>query len=222
MPKRVSDVIEEYLETIYRLQERSGIAKTSDLVAMLNVAPGTITNTIERLERNLLVVHEPYRGVRLTDEGHRIALDVVRRHRLIERLLTDLLDIEWDKAHELACDLEHWIDSEVARKIEHVLRCPRVCPHGNPIPTEDGEIIDEEVYPLTEFRVGEKGIISRIIEETPEFLKYLGELGVKPERAIEIIHKAPRNDPITIKVDGRIQALSHRAASFIMIRRAKE
>ncbi|MBS7606587.1 MAG: metal-dependent transcriptional regulator [Candidatus Bathyarchaeia archaeon] len=221
MPKRVSDVIEEYLETIYRLQERSGIAKTSDLVAMLNVAPGTITNTIERLERNLLVVHEPYRGVRLTDEGRRIALDVVRRHRLIERLLTDLLEIEWDKAHELACNLEHWIDSEVARRIEHVLGCPRVCPHGNPIPTEDGEIIDEEVYPLTEFKVGERGIVSRIIEETPEFLRYLGELGVKPERSIEIIHKAPQNDPITIKVDGRVQALSHRVASLIMIRRAE-
>ncbi|MFB0502553.1 MAG: metal-dependent transcriptional regulator, partial [Candidatus Bathyarchaeia archaeon] len=109
----VSSVIEEYLEVIYRLQERSGVARTLELAEMLNVAPGTITNTVERLEKESLIVHEPYKGVRLTEKGRGIALRMVRKHRLSERLLTDILDVEWDKVHDAACQLEHGISDEI-------------------------------------------------------------------------------------------------------------
>jgi len=215
----VSDVIEEYLETIYRLQERGGVARTNDLVLMLSVAPGTVTNTIERLEKRLLIIHEPYRGVQLTNEGRRIAINVIRKHRLLERLLTDILEVDWDKVHEIACSLEHWITEDVARKIGRVLSYPKKCPHGNPIPDERGEILSEEAQPLTEFEVGDRGIISRIIEEKTEFLHYLNKIGIKPEKCVEIIDKAPLGDPITIKIDGSVQALSHKMALLVMARK---
>jgi len=221
LPAKLSNVIEEYLEAIYRLQERNGIARTGDLVKMLNVAPGTITNTIERLEKDLLVVHEPYKGVQLTEEGRRIAIDVIRRHRLLERLLTDLLEVEWDKAHDIACQLEHWIPRDVAKKIEHVLKNPKTCPHGNPIPTEKGEIFEEKSFPLKDFRVGDKGIIIKIADEKTNFLKYFNKLGIKPGKRIEIIEKAPMGDPIIIKIDGKICAINRSMASSIMIRKIK-
>jgi len=219
MPKRISATVEEYLETIYRLQERSGVARTSDLVVMLEVAPGTVTNTIDRLERDLLVIHKPYKGVQLTDRGRKIAISVIRRHRLLECLLADFLGVEWEKSHEIACSLEHWISEDIAKKIERVLNYPKTCPHGNPIPTELGEIIEEGAYPLTMSKVGEKVIIAKIIEEKPEFLRYFSKLGIRPKKQIEIVDKGPLNDPIAIKIDGKVQALNRKVASSIMIRR---
>ena len=164
MPAKVSDIIEEHLETIYRLQERGGVARTSDIVRLMNVAPGTVTNTVERLEKELLVLHKPYKGVQLTERGRRIALSVIRRHRLLERLLTDLLNIEWDKSHAIACKLEHWINEA-------------------------------------------------------EFLQYLNKIGIKPQKNVEVVNRAPLSGPITIKIDGEIHALSRGMASLIMVRK---
>ncbi len=220
MTAEVSNVIEEYLEVIYRLQEKSGVARTSDLVKMLNVAPGTITNTVERLEKESLIVHEPYKGVQLTEKGCGIALRIVRKHRLSERLLTDILSVEWDKAHDAACQLEHGISDEVAKKIEKTLGHPKTCPHGNPIPTECGGIIEESFQPLTKFDIQEKGIIVKITDESPELLQYFSTLGLKPETSIEVVEKAPFDGPITVRIDGKDHALSRKIAALIKIRKA--
>jgi len=219
LPAKVSDIIEEHLETIYRLQERGGVARTSDIVRLMNVAPGTVTNTVERLEKELLVLHKPYKGVQLTERGRRIALSVIRRHRLLERLLTDLLNIEWDKSHAIACKLEHWINEDVAKKIEQVLNNPRTCPHGNPIPTEHGRIFEEKPQPLVGCKVGERIIIAKIIDEKAEFLQYLNKIGIKPQKNVEVVNRAPLSGPITIKIDGEIHALSRGMASLIMVRK---
>ncbi|MEM2875360.1 MAG: metal-dependent transcriptional regulator, partial [Candidatus Bathyarchaeia archaeon] len=135
MPTKISSIVEEYLETIFRLQERSGVARTSALIKALNVSPGTVTNTVERLERGCFIIHEPYRGVKLTEKGQRIALKIVRKHRLLERLLTDILNVAWERVHDAACQLEHNLSDEIVKKIEKVLGHPKTCPHGNPIPT---------------------------------------------------------------------------------------
>src|SRR3990170_7716439 len=102
----VSATVEEYLEAIYRLEESKGSAKTSELAQRMKVAVGTITNTVESMENQSLIVHEPYKGVKLTSKGRKMALDVLRRHRLSERLLTDVLQLDWSKAHDEACKLE--------------------------------------------------------------------------------------------------------------------
>ncbi|MEM1673951.1 MAG: metal-dependent transcriptional regulator [Candidatus Bathyarchaeia archaeon] len=211
--------MEEYLEVIYRLQERYGVAKTGDLVDMLGVSPGTVTNTIERLEKMLLVIREPYKGVQLTEKGKKIALNIIRRHRLLERLLFDILGVEWCKVHELACNLEHWINDYVAKKIENILGFPKKCPHGNPIPTEDGKIFEEVEHPLFEVNVGERAKISRILKEEGATLSYLEGIGVEPEKIIEVMEKSPLNDLIIIKVNGGVRTLSREVASLIMVRK---
>ena len=215
----VTEVVEEYLEGIYRLQEKSGVARTSDIVKMLQVVPGTVTNTVERLEKEGMLRHEPYRGVKLTDKGRKIALDVIRRHRLSERLLTDFIRVDWDKAHDAACKLEHGITDDVIKKLEKALGHPKTCPHGNPIPTACGGIVEEKSEPLSTFDSKESGVIVKIKDETSEVLEYIAALGLLPGASIEIVERAPFDGPMTVKVGGANHALSLSMASIIWVKR---
>jgi len=217
----VTAVIEEYLECIYKLQEKSGVARTSDIVKSLGVVPGTVTNTVEWLEKEGLVTHKPYKGVKLTEKGRKIALQVIRRHRLSERLLTDILCMEWDKVHDAACKLEHVITDEMMQPLEKTLKHPKTCPHGNPIPTKCGGIIEEESQPLLELATGEQSTIVKITEESLDLLHYLDTIGLVPRASIEILEKAPLNGPITVKVGSTNHAISRAVASIIRVKRAK-
>jgi len=219
MMKEVTAVIEEYLEAIYRLQEKSGVARTSDIVELLRVVPGTVTNTVERLEKEGYVTHEPYKGIKLTERGLKIALRVVRKHRLSERLLTDILHVEWDKVHDAACKLEHGITDEIIKPLEKALKDPKTCPHGNPIPTRHGGIIEEKSQPLTALNEREQGTIVKITEEKSDLLRYLDTLGLVPGASLEIVEKAPFDGPITIKVGATNRALSRAMASIIRVKR---
>jgi DtxR family Mn-dependent transcriptional regulator len=217
----VTEVVEEYLEGIYRLQEKSGVARTSDLVKLLQVVPGTVTNTVERLEKEGMLRHESYRGVKLTDKGQKIALDVIRRHRLSERLLTDFVHVDWDKVHDAACKLEHGITDDVIKKLEKALGHPKTCPHGNPIPTACGGIVEEKSEPLSTLKSKESGVVVKIRDETPEVLKYIASLGLQPGASIEIVEKAPFDGPVTVKVGGANHALSLSMASNIWVKRTQ-
>lgn len=217
--EEISAVIEEYLECIYRLQEKSGVARTNDIVKSLGVVPGTVTNTVKWLEKEGLVTHKPYKGVKLTEKGRKIALQVIRRHRLSERLLTDILHMDWDKVHDAACKLEHSLTNEIIKPLEKALKHPKTCPHGNPIPTKCGGIIKEESQPLTELGTGEQSTIVKIIEERTDLLHYLNKLGLVPGASIEILEKAPLNGPITVKVGSTSHALSRAIASVIQVKR---
>lgn len=219
MVEQVTVVTEEYLETIYRLQEKSGVARTSDLVNMLKVVPGTITNTVERLEKEGYVTHEPYKGVKLTEKGLKIALQIVRRHRLSERLLTDILHVKWDRVHDAACKLEHDITDEIDKPLEKALRHPKTCPHGNPIPTKCGGIIEEKSQPLSSLNERKKSIVIKITDEKPDLLRYLNTIGLVPGASIEILEKAPFNGPITLKIGTTNRALSRAMASVIQVKK---
>jgi len=219
MNKEVTAIVEEYLEGIYKLQEKVGVARTSDIVTLLQVAPGTVTNTVERLERDGLITHAPYKGVKLTEKGKRIALNVIRRHRLSERLLTDILNVEWGKAHEVACKLEHDIDYDIIERLEKTLNHPKTCPHGNPIPTECGGIVEEKSQPLVELKVKENCKVIKITEEKPELLNYLKTLGLVPGIQIEVVEKAPFDGPITLRIGKANRVLSHEVASIIKVKR---
>lgn len=222
MNVEVTSATEEYLEIIYKLQKKSGVATTSDLARALKVTPGTVTNTIARLEKESFVIHEPYRGVRLTEKGRRIALRTIRKHRLSERLLTDLLNVEWERVHEAACKLEHSISDEIAKKIEKALGHPKTCPHGNPIPTECGGIIEKSSEPLSEFNIGDKGVIAKITDERRELLEYLSSLEVRPDKIVEIVDKAPFGGPITVRIEGKNHAISREIASLIEARKIEQ
>jgi len=218
--KEVSSTIEEYLEAIYKLEEKKGLAKTGDLAKELNVTLGTITNTIESMEKQSLVSHKPYKGVKLTKKGRKIALDVVRRHRLSERLLTDILRLEWSKAHDAACKLEHAIaDKDIIKPLEKALGKPKTCPHGNPIPSESGRIIEEKSELLANLGLGEEGTIVKITDERQDLLQYLATLGLVPGANVQIEEKAPFNGPIMVRVMGASYALGRNVASVIWVKK---
>lgn len=217
----VSSTIEEYLEAIYRLEERDGAAKTSELAKELKVTLGTITNTIESMEKQTLVEHRPYKGVKLTPKGRKIALDVVRRHRLSERLLVDILRVEWSKAHDAACRLEHaFADKELSTPLEEALGHPKTCPHGNPIPSESGRLVEERSEVLHSLEAGDKGIIVKVTDERVDILRYLSKLGLVPGAVVEIEEKAPFNGPIMIRVGNANYALGRNVASVIWVKKS--
>lgn len=166
------------MENIYRLQERDGAARTKKLAVIMSVTLGTVTNTIESLERRGFVKHLPYRGVRLTKEGEAIAINVIRRHRLVERLLTDILNMEWTEVHEFACKLEHSFTEKLAILISKKLGYPKTCPHGNPIPTRKGDMVKDKSKPLTSLRPDEEGRIVKIVEESGRLLRFLSSQGL--------------------------------------------
>jgi DtxR family Mn-dependent transcriptional regulator len=207
---------EEYVETIYRLQKRRGVAKTKDLADELKVVPGSITNTIEHLEKHSLVKHEPYRGVRLTQKGEKLALDILRRHRLAERLLADILNAEWSDVHESACKLEHALNKDVIALLEKKLENPRVCPHGNPIPTEKGELEEEESYPVTEIGLNETCIVAKITDERRTTLQALSKRGIRPGIPVHVVKSQPSS--IVLCVNGKECTLNHDIASSIWVR----
>lgn len=219
MVTEVTDVTEEYLEAIYRLQQQGGVARTNEIVKMLRVVPGTVTNTMKRLQRDRLITRKPYRGVKLTEKGLRIALDVIRRHRLSERLLTDILKVEWAEAHEAACGIEHGLTEDIISNLERVLGHPTTCPHGNPIPTKSGDIIEEESKVLTRLNPQERGVIKKIEHEESDILRYLNTLNLKPGTLVKVIEKAPFNGPITIAVNGKTLALGRNITTKIWIRK---
>jgi len=220
---KISPAIEEFLEAIYKLQKEDGSAKTTQLAKSLNVALGTVTNTIEKLERLNLIVHTAYKGVKLTKKGEALALSVIRRHRLSERLLTDFLRIEWDEVHEKACLIEHGISDEVASLIEEKLNYPKTCPHGNPIPTQDGQIEEEkELTLLTELKPQEKFTIVKITEEKGEVLKHLKKHNLIPGSSAKLESLQPLKNLILINVNDETCCLTQQAASKIWVKKLKE
>jgi len=216
----VSAKAEEYLEAIYRLEKKIGVAKTLELARQLKVVPGSVTNTIESLERRGLVIHEPYKGAKLTEKGRKLAINVLRRHRLAERLLTDVLGLDWSRAHDAACKLEHGIAEDIVKPLEKALRHPKTCPHGNPVPTACGGIIEEKSEPLTNLDPGEKGTIAKITKEESDVLQHLATLGIMPGVTVEVEEKAPFDGFVIIKVGDVSHTLEHKCASIINVRRS--
>jgi len=219
MSAEITSTTEEYLETIYRLEQKEGAARTGEIASDLGVALGTVTNTIEHMEDEGLVSHVPYRGVRLTGRGMKGALSVIRRHRLSERLLTDMIGVNWADVHAPACRLEHGLSDEIIKPLEKALKHPKTCPHGSPIPTKYGEIIEEKSEPLVALDEREGATVVKITEERADLLRYLETMGLVPGASINVIDKAPFDGPITIKVGEARRALSRSMASVIMVKR---
>ncbi|MDG6222260.1 MAG: metal-dependent transcriptional regulator [Candidatus Bathyarchaeota archaeon] len=213
----VTNQAEEYLEAIYRLENKTGFARTMDLSRELGVVPGSITNTVENLERKQLVVHEPYKGVKLTPSGRKIASSILRRHRLAERLLTDFLQIDWSEVHDPACKLEHALTPEILKPLEKALGHPKTCPHGNPIPTDCGGIYEGKTVALTDLRTNTRGVIVKITEEKPEILKELARLNLTPEEEVKIVNKMDENGLLEIWVRNQSCSIEQSLASIIFV-----
>jgi DtxR family Mn-dependent transcriptional regulator len=180
---------EEYLEAIYKEQARGAPVATSSLARTLGVSPPAVTDMLRHLQRRGLVDHEPSKGTALTDVGQDKALAVVRRHRLWERFLTDVLGMNWDAVHEEACKLEHVASADVTEGLARILGDVDTCPHGHSIPDKDGNIKEKKAIPITDFQPGQKLCILAIDVEDSNILKRVEALGLRPKVVVTIIKK---------------------------------
>jgi DtxR family Mn-dependent transcriptional regulator len=215
----VSIVEEEYLESIWKLERKYGLARTTDLAKMLSVTLGTISKMAKILEKKKLVTHEHHRGIKLTSKGVEVAIDVVRRHRLSERLLTDFLQVDWCKAHDEACRLEHGLSKYVTDLIEKTLKNPHTCPHGNPIPKPNGELNEISCIQLSNLDLGDTGIVVSIADESYDILKYVRDIGLTPGSVFKVVSKIPFDNLLIIDINGVMRTIGPTITSSINVKR---
>ncbi len=210
-----SATIEEYLETIYKLAEK-GPVRPTPIAESLGVSGPTVTATLKRLQTQGLI--ERVEGdVLLTDQGRNAALDIVRRHRISERFLVDVLGLSWDEAHEDACKLEHALSPRVLIALEEYLKNPEVCPHGHPIPTQDGHVATVVGSPLCSLSEGAQVKIVQVEEDDDAMLTYLGSMGMFPGTEVKVCEIAPFKGPIIVEVGGSTYALGREVADKILV-----
>lgn len=201
---------EDYLKAIYFIQEQQNgqPVSTSSLASRLGVASASVTGMLKRFaaEDPKLVEYEPYSGVTLTLAGEKMALEVIRHHRLLESYLCQMLGYSWDEVHEEAERLEHVISEEMEERLATALGDPVTDPHGDPIPDREGNFHQPAYQCLTDIPNGQPVEIRRVVGQEPEMLRYLAELGLVLSTQIEIVSKAPFNGPITIRVIGSQQS----------------
>lgn len=212
-----SSRIEEYLESIYKLQQAKHPVSTSKLAEHLKLSPPSVSEMVKKLASKGLVNHTE-KGVCLTEEGNLIAKKVIRRHRLSERLLTDILGFRWDEVHEEACRLEHAITSKMEERIAESLGNPKTCPHGHPIPDKEGVLLKENVRSLSELKCSDNGVIVSVFEEDPKMLQYLASLGLIPGVCVKVEEIAPFGGPMIVCVYSSRYALGREVASKIKVK----
>ncbi|GAB4249068.1 MAG: iron-dependent transcriptional regulator IdeR [Thermoleophilia bacterium] len=209
--------IEEYLESIYKLEARGTRVIGARLAEDLGVSAPTVTEMIRRLQRENFITFSPQKEIRMTERGRRAAEVLIRRHRLSERLLTDILGLPWSLAHDEACKFEHVISPEVEARLAEVLDHPATCPHGNPIPggKEPGE--QEGLCRLSEVPAGSTGVLRCVEGEAEELLSYVETLGLLPGARLEVRGFAPLGGPVEVVVDGVSRFVALAAAERLLV-----
>jgi DtxR family Mn-dependent transcriptional regulator len=195
-----SHAVEDYAKAIYALESRgSRPVSTTALAERLSVTPGSVSAMLKKLDELELVSHQPYHGVRLTPHGRRVALEVIRHHRLLELFLSEVLDMPWDRVHEEAEVLEHVLSTELEEVIAAKLGNPTHDPHGDPIPSADFHIDEAPTVSLSELETGDAGVFVRVSDSDPEMLRYLGERGVTPGARFEVLDRQPFGGPLFVR-----------------------
>ncbi len=214
----ISESIEEYLEIIYKLEQEVSPVTTSALAERLGISAASVSEMTTKLAEQGLVTREPYRGVILTTKGKSQALTLIRRHRLWERFLTDMLDLPWDQVHEEACRLEHVTSPLVEERLAQFLGDPETCPHGYPMPTAEGEIAVEAGRPLAELTAGQRARVLRVPEGDDDLLRYLASLGLGSQTMVQVETVAPFQGPLTVQIGEARHVLGRELASQIVVR----
>lgn len=215
---RITPAIEDYLKAIYTIQQQGHEVTTSLIGEQLGgFKPGSVTGMVKRLAEMSLVAYTPYQGVRLTAEGQRIALEVIRHHRLLELYLVEALGYSWDEVHEEAERLEHHISEKLEARIAAHLGEPDFDPHGDPIPTLEGTLPDSTSVHLADLPVGATGKIVRVRDQDANRLRYLAELGMVPGVEVLILASAPFDGPMSVRVGDIHQVLDRRLARMILV-----
>ena len=221
--RSLSPAVEDYLKAIYEIQQEQGSKRvsTSALADKMGVTRASVTGMLKKLAATepLLVEYVPYHGVELTEAGEKIALEVVRHHRLIESYLTEALGYSWDEVHQEADQLEHVISNELEERIDRYLGHPELDPHGHPIPDKEGGFKSKDELALSQAEIGLPLRISAVSDHDPEMLRYLEKLGLVLEAKVELVEKSPFEGPLHIRVleSGEVHALSRRVTDQVYV-----
>ena len=216
MDLKLSRSERETLKAVYRLTKGDDAAHTGDLAERLEVSPSTVTTTVKRLADRGLVEHELYRGVRLTADGRRAAVGAIRRHRIVERFLADMLGYAWNEADRLAGAFEHDLPQEVEDRIFVALDRPSACPHGFPIP--ELEAVDiPAMPPLYSLEPGDVAVVAVPGSIEPDVVEFLEGLGLRPGVRVEVREKHPFDGPLVLRVEGQDRTLGSGVANQVYV-----
>jgi DtxR family transcriptional regulator, Mn-dependent transcriptional regulator len=215
--KGPGEAAENYTKAIYALQRRGGTVTTNAVADRLGVTAASASGMLKKLDAQGLVRHEPYHGVELTEEGERVALEVLRHHRLLELYLAERLDMPWDRVHDEAEVLEHVISEELEALIAAELGHPTHDPHGDPIPTPDLTIHERPTVPLGSLQTGDRGVFVRVSDADPEMLRYLGALCIRLGDGFEVVDKQPFAGPAFVRFGDRTHVLGGALADAMRV-----
>ena len=208
---------EDYLKAIYKLRAGGEAVTTQALAARLSVAAPSATAMVKKLAALGLVRHTPYRGVELSEGGEKIALEIIRHHRLVETYLAEVLGVAWDKVHEEAERWEHFLSEEVEARMAEALGNPTRDPHGAPIPTHDGRIAQDGWRALSHCSSGETAIVRRVSDENGETLRHLREVGLVPGARLEILRAQRAEGVLQLRVDGKKRTIGATPAHVVYV-----
>ncbi len=206
---RITQAMEDYLRAVYHLRSETGEVTTQRLAEELGVAGPSVTNMVKRLDQLGLLRHARYQGVALTEAGERVALEVTRHHRLLERYLVETLGFGWDEVHAEADRLEHHISEELEARLDAALGHPTHDPHGDPIPSQQLQVDAPTDRALVTLTPGERGLVARVSDDDPAKLRYLGDLGLFPGVAVAVLEALPYGGSLRVRVGGDEEQAEH-------------
>ncbi|MGH7670268.1 MAG: metal-dependent transcriptional regulator [Gemmatimonadaceae bacterium] len=209
--------VEDYLKAIYELEQHGSAAGTKELAAALRIAPASVSGMVRRLAAQGLIAYERYRGARLTDKGRRAALGTLRRHRVIEAYLAEALGYPWDRVHGEAELLEHAASDELVDRMAAAIGEPETDPHGAPIPARDGTMDERRLASLDDLPPGAEARVTRVEDDDPERLRYLGSMGIRPGAHVRIVERAPYGGLITLRVARTEQHVGSELARHVLV-----
>ena len=208
---------EDYLKAVYEIEQGGTAAATTDIAAALGIAAASVSGMLHRLARLGLVRVQRYRGARLTSSGRQIALQLIRRHRIIESYLTDRLGFEWDDVHDEAERLEHAASAELVERMAEALGNPTADPHGAPIPTAEGRVDERRLETIADLAAGATARVVRMSDRDPTFLRYVAKMGIRPGTTVTVTARDPFDGPITLVVGRAKKAVGAAAAGRVFV-----
>ncbi len=212
-----SEQLEDYLKNIYKIQSSEGRVTTTLLSQKLKISPASVTEMIKKLAEEGIVTHTPYKGVQLTKEGRKRALQIIRRHRLWEAFLVEVLKYGWHEIDEEAEKLEHITSERLERRIDEILGYPSTDPHGDAIPTREGKVDASPHNPLATIPPGSTVTVRRVSDSSPEILRYMSKLGITLNKKIKVKEKIEFDGSLRVSVGGKEQFISSKLAQNIYV-----
>ena len=219
---RLTQAVEDYVKAIYKLQQDDESVSTTALAKKMGTSPAAATKMMKQLAESKLIDYTKYHGVRLTPSGQKVALEVIRHHRLLELYLHEALGYGWDEVDAEAEKLEHHISEEFEDRIDRMLDFPVRDPHGDPIPTRDGTIAPNRGKPLADSEPGDRLVILRVRDSDPDVLRYLARLGMRLEAIIEVREQQPFNGPLKLRINGKTHSVGRELAGHVFVENQRE